>query len=290
MAIWLNNSPVGGTTAPFDLTDRGLLLGDGVFDTALVLDGTPVYRGAHLQRLWDACRTIGIEIGRQLLAEAMDTAARELPFGSVRVTVTRGPGPRGLAPAETGEPTLIASAAPLQPGTAFRALRLWPSAIRRNPASPSSRMKTLGYLDTILAAREARGHGFDEALLFNTNGRPACAETGNLFLVSGGTLVTPGIEEGVMPGILRAAVLRTAPALGLAVRERPVDAAEVAGADAAFVTSSLKILAPVAAVGEELLPARAPQVLKDLALAVCEEMERDCGVDPRPCLQPEERL
>ena len=286
MSTWLNGRLVDSPTAPFDLSDRGLLLGDGVFDTALVLAGQIVYREAHLSRLEAACRAIDIRVGRDELAAAMNAAAENLPLGVVRVTVTRGPAPRGLVPLQAGRATIIASKTRLQSSAAFHDLTLWPSSIRRNEMSPSSRLKTLGYLDIILAAKEARDHGFDESLLLNTRDRVACAGAGNLFLLKDRTLVTPPLEEGVMPGILRATVLRLAPEIGLSVCERPMSLTDVTGADAVFVSSSLKIVAPVKAVGAYAIPTRSRHVA-ELAAAVCADIGSACRIDPSPYLQPE---
>ncbi len=287
MATWLNGDLVDARTATFDLSDRGLLLGDGVFDTALVVEGSMVYRDQHLSRLHDACRAIGVGIGRDELAAAMNIAAQDVPLGVSRVTVTRGPGPRGLAPQDGARPTIIASNMTLPPDIGFQGVTLWPSAIRRNEMSPSSRLKTLGYLDAILATREARDRGFDEPLLLNTSGRAACSGSGNLFLLNERTLATPPLEEGVMPGVLRAVVMRLAPELGLEVRERTMSLTEVANADAVFLTSSLKLVAPVNAVGDHPVSKQSRHVVARLAAALCADIGRACRVDPGPYLRPE---
>ena len=282
MQTWLNGTAVEGQTASFDLSDRGLLLGDGVFDTALVIDGRIVYRQAHLARLIDACRATGIDADRAALAAAMEKAAQNLDFGAIRLTVTRGPGPRGLVPRAGTPPTLIASNTGLDPGVAFKPVRLCTSSIRRNEMSPSSRLKTLAYLDAILASRDAVERGFDEPLFLNTRDRVACAAIGNLFFLAGDTLATPPLQEGVLPGILRGVILRLAPGLGLSAVERPVTPGEVQSADAAFVCSSLKLIAPVDALDEHRFSAGSRPLLARLAQAVCDDLARDSGIPAAP--------
>lgn len=286
MTAWINNRPVEARAAPFDLSDRGLLLGDGLFDTALVIDGVVVYRDAHLSRLYDACQTVAIGVARDRLSSAMSLAAEGLSTGVVRVTVTRGPGPRGVAPREDAAATVIASNAVLAPNGALRSVTLWPSSIRRNEMSPSSRLKTLGYLDTVLATKEAQDQGFDEPLFVNTRGRVACAGTGNVFMLKGQTLVTPSLEEGIMPGVIRAAILRLSAEVGLSARENPLELEELIAADGAFVTNSLKIVAPVTSIGAHPVSRRGNPLLARVAAAICADAGRASGVDVRRYFDP----
>lgn len=252
--LWFDGALVAGPV-PFDLTDRGLTLGDGVFDTALALDGRLVFEAAHVARLAAATRALGFFVDPERITQAMRAVAGGAgaigtgAFAAIRTTVTRGSGPRGLAPPAEPRPVLWASASPLPPALPFASLTLHPTNIRRNDTSPAARWKTLGYLDAVLAAAEARAAGFDEALFRNTHGRVACAGTGNLFAVFGTRLVTPPLSEGVLAGIVRAELLRLAPSLGFTAEEQPLAFEEFLGADAVFLTNSLRGLAPVRAVG-----------------------------------------
>ncbi|MCJ2046129.1 aminotransferase class IV [Methylobacterium sp. J-078] len=247
----------GGLTAgpvPFDLADRGLTLGDGVFDTALARHGRIVFEAAHVARLSAATATLGFAVAPERIVDAMralaEAAGRAHPLAAIRTTITRGSGPRGLSPPTEPRPVLWASAAPVGPALAFAPLTLDPTEIRRNETSPAAGLKTLGYLDAVLAAGAARAAGFDEALFRNTRGAVACAGTGNLFAVIDATLVTPPLSDGVLPGILRAEILDRARRLGLAVAERSFDLDALLAAEAAFVTNSLRGLAPVTAIGK----------------------------------------
>ena len=272
--LWYDGGLVEGRV-PFDLADRGLLLGDGVFDTALAVDGRVVFEAAHVARLVAAADSLGFAIEPSWVIGAMRAVAGAGPRAAIRTTVTRGPGPRGVAPPPDPRPLVFASAAPAKPGLAFSALRLHVGAIARNETSPASRLKSLGYLDAVLAARAAQAAGFDEALFLNTRGRVACAGTGNLFAVLGETVATPPAEEGVLPGIVRAEVLRRAPGLGFRVEERPLALAELEGADAVFVTNSLRVMSPVTAIGERRLGSDGHPAVARLRTALAGA----CGLD-----------
>ncbi|MGG3815393.1 aminotransferase class IV, partial [Methylorubrum rhodesianum] len=134
--------------------------------------------------------------------------------------------------------------------------------------------------DAVLAARDAQAQGFDEALFLNTKGRVACAGTGNLFAVSEGTLVTPPLEDGVLPGIVRAEILsKIAPDLGLAVEERPLLPADLESAEAMFVTNSLRLLAPVSALGARAYDSAGHPALQRLCGAVRAAVAEACGIE-----------
>lgn len=275
--LWHDGRLTPGTTLPFDLTDRGLTLGDGVFDTALSLAGRVVFEDAHVARLTASAEALGFSVSAETVRTAMRALAATGDRLAIRTTVTRGTGPRGLAPPAEPRPTLFATAAPSDPKTAFAPLRLWPTAIARNDTSPLSRLKTLAYGDAILAARDARTAGFDEALFRNIRENVACAGTGNVFAVFRDLLVTPPLADGVLAGIVRAEILATlAPGCGLACEARSLTLAELGRADAVFVTNSLRLLAPVSAIGDigfptdHPVPVRLAAALHDCVATSCE--------------------
>ena len=170
--IWHNGALHEGTTITLDAGDRGLLLGDGLFETIAVFNRTPFRLADHWDRMEAAAARLGIPFDRA----ALDRAASALVAGSaeddgvLRLTLTRGAGPRGLAPAPDATPTIFGTLAPWRPAMAFRSVTLATSSIRRNSGSPLSRIKSLGYLDNVLALKEALDHGADDALLLNGAG------------------------------------------------------------------------------------------------------------------------
>lgn len=225
------------------IDDRGFLLGDGLFETVLFQAGEPVLWDAHLARLGRGCAALGLPLpdARTLRAEA-DRAIRDRRLGSaraaVRLTWTAGSGGRGLARPEPPTPRLVVSAAasPRPEGPASVIV----SAIRRNARSPSARLKTLAYVDNVLARREAEAEGADEALMLNTAGHAACATAANLFWIAEGRLHTPSLACGVLDGILRAQVLASAP-----VEEVRANLDTLLKAEAAFLTNSLIGIRPI---------------------------------------------
>ncbi len=263
---------------PFDLADRGLTLGDGVFDTALVLRGRMVWRQAHVARLAQACASFGFALDHAAVDAAIDALIPGVARGALRVTVTRGSGPRGLRPPQPASPRIFASVAPLR-ADPFTPLSLTVSTIRRNETSPTARSKTLGYLDAVVAGQVAAEAGFDDALFLNTRGHVACSTVGNIVALMGGSLVTPPLTDGVLAGMARAALLRLAPALGLQPEERSLTLADLARAEAVLVTNSLKLLAPVRAVGDRQHPPETATVAT-LRAALRDAIRNDCGADP----------
>lgn len=231
---------------PFD--DRGLLLGDGLFETLLAKDGVLVDLEAHLDRLAAGCASLGLPTPDRLEAERLmgqALAGVEAPRAAVRLTLTAGSGGRGLD--RPGEPVLrlFASAAP-SAAPEGRA-RLILSAVRRNEGSPASRLKTLAYLDNVLARQEARARGADEAVMLNNRGEVACAAAANLFWVREGRLFTPALTCGVLAGVMRARVMAVAAELGVEVAETAAEPGELDAAEAVFLTNSLVGLREVAA-------------------------------------------
>ncbi|MDF1586978.1 aminotransferase class IV [Marinimicrococcus flavescens] len=242
--LWLNGRLLDAARARIDPADRGFLLGDGLFETMRAQDGAVPLLARHLARLRAGADVMGIpfEATDAALPKACAAllAANDLVSGpaALRLTLTRGPGPRGLLPPADATPTLLLAAFPAPPPRPPATAAI--VTIRRNEHSPTSRLKTLAYQDQILALKEARAAGAEEALMLNTAGRLACASTANLFVVTrDGRLLTPALDEGVLPGITRARVLEAAAKLGIAAEATRIEPAVLDEAEAVFVTSSL---------------------------------------------------
>jgi len=228
------------TGAPID--DRGLLLGDGLFETVLFKAGRAVLWEQHLARLARGCAVLRLPCPDAAdLAAAAQAALEASGLGAgraaVRLSWTAGSGGRGLERPQALEPRLIVSAAPsARPHSPARVLI---SGVRRNAGSPVSRLKSLSYLDNVLARREAVAGGADEALLLNGQGHLACAAASNLFWIAEGRLYTPDLACGVLDGIMRGEVMAAARRIGLEVFEVEAPATVLRGAEALFLTSSL---------------------------------------------------
>ncbi len=222
--------------------DRGFLLGDGLFETILVLSGRPLFLDEHLARLARGCRALGLPTPeRALVRGAVEAALVETGLTAIRaaarLTWTAGSGGRGLIRPAAVEPRLLVTAA-LAPETREPA-SLAIASIRRNQGSPTSRLKTLAYLDNVLARREALAVGADEAVMLNTAGEVACAAAANLFWLRDGRLHTPALDCGVLDGITRAQVLNLAAAMDLDAGEARAGAEALRTAEAIFLTNSL---------------------------------------------------
>lgn len=223
---------------PFD--DRGLLLGDGLFETLLAVDGLLVAPGPHLDRMAAGCAALGLPPldragAEQAMAQAL--AGLEVPRAAVRLTLTAGSGGRGLDRPDAPAARLFATAAPAP--LPREPADLITSTVRRNEFSPAARLKTLSYLDNVLARAQARGAGVDEALMLNTRGDVACAGAANVFWLWGGRLHTPRLDCGVLAGTMRARLIAAAAGQGLEVVETSAGVAELARADAVFLTNAL---------------------------------------------------
>jgi branched-chain amino acid aminotransferase len=277
--IWLDGAIFPDSRAPFDLSDRGLLLGDGAFDTALVINGHIFQGDAHLQRLLDALSSLGITADPDAIRRAIAALIPGAERHVLRVTVTRGPGLRGLAPQGVQHPTILASLAPLPPSFFFPRLSLGVAAMRRNETSPTSRLKTLGYLDGILAMREAATKHHTEVLFLNCAGRVACAAAANVFGVFGKDIRTPPLSDGALPGIIRGFVLAHCGELNLVSRESSLDVEELRSADAVFLTNSLRLIAPVERIGDHAIKSSGAETVEALQRLLRRAIAAESGVD-----------
>ena len=207
------------TDIPLD--DRGFTLGHGLFETVLWTDGVPAHWDAHVERLERGCRALRLpspdrERLHKAALVALDAVGSPIR-AAVRLNWSAGSGDRGLDPPSDPQPRLTASAAALgpPPGPA----KLVTAQVRRNDRSPASRLKSLSYLDNVLARAEAREAGADEALMLNTAGEVACAAAANVFWVRHDEVFTPDLDCGVLDGIMRREVLAACHGLGVPVHE-----------------------------------------------------------------------
>jgi branched-chain amino acid aminotransferase len=259
--------------------DRGFLLGDGVFDTLVAFNGVPVEGERHLARLVDQAAQIGISVD---VAEIRQEWTETLPASGnagyiLRTTVTRGSSERGLWPESKSAPTLSIRIAPWSPPLLQGRVSLATGTIRRNEQSPTSRLKSLSYLDNVLAAREAQERDADDALLLNTAGAVACTTIANVFAIRGSRLLTPPLADGVLAGIVRGLVLDLAPAVGLEPREIRMAPADLAAADFAFITNSVRFLRPLAALDGRRFPDALPESFLALRRAIAARVAEATG-------------
>lgn len=242
MIVFLNGKFVAEADAVVSVFDRGFLYGDSVFETLRVSQHRCVRWRQHLERLQRGAAWLRLPIPysiEQLAAFADQLlVANGLDDAILRLTLSRGVGPRGYSPAGAGPATLVMS---LHPAPGPGPLPLWRivTASLRLPANdPLAAIKSGNKLRHVLARAEADAAGADEALLLNDRGQAATLSSGNLFSISGLRVLTPPPSEGVLPGITRAAVLELTRQLGLQTVEEPLRRSHLLQADGVFLTST----------------------------------------------------
>ena len=250
--IWLNGRLVAREQAHIDPADRGLLLADGLFETLRAYHGHVFKLEDHLQRMAAGAAELAIPLPLDppSIADAVreTLAANQLAAtdAALRITLTRGPGQRGLLPPADPLPTLIISAAAYHPPASSDGfVAVTAKRARRNEKSVTARLKTLCYLDNVIAQTEAAAAGADEAIMLNNRDAVACGGRSNVFAVIDGALTTPAIEEGALPGITRHAILALCKGEGVEVVEGAITRAELRNATEMFVTNSLLEIVPV---------------------------------------------
>ncbi len=238
MIIWHNGvlqSADHGCVAP---ADRGFTLGDGLFETLRVQEGRILRLDSHLRRLESGAAILHIELPQldypEIFAKTLE--ANGLVNAVLRLTVTRGISTRGILPAMTVRPTVMVTAAPPAPPLP-PARCIVASVTRRNEYSPLCGVKSLNYLDNILARLEAGEKGVDEALLCNTQGHVAESTVANLFIVTKeGKIQTPPLQDGALPGTMREEIRTCVP-----VQEASLTVQQLRNAVEIFLSNSLGI-------------------------------------------------
>jgi branched-chain amino acid aminotransferase len=281
-AVWVNGVRQPAGAAHLSALDRGFTLADGVFETVRVYDGAAFRLDAHLDRLARAAAALEIGIPPQLRETAVAAVAAGPRSASLRITVSRGPGAGGAAPPPVAGPATVVVAvaplAPFAPSLYEDGLAAHVASGRRNERAMTAGLKTLSYTDATAALVEARRAGADEALFLDTRDRCSEAASSNLFVWTGAALLTPPLSCGALPGITRAAVLALAAERGLPADERPFGLAELLAAPEAFLTSSLRELAPLVRVdGRPLGGGRPGPVTRDLVAAYRDLVRAECG-------------
>lgn len=241
------------TDIPLD--DRGFTLGHGLFETVLWAGGALAHWEAHRGRLERGCRALSLPMpDRHALRAAADaalTAAGNPTRAAVRLNWSAGSGGRGLDIPDVLAPRLTALATPIGPLPG--PVTLATARVRRNDRSPVSRLKSLSYLDNVLARAEALAAGAEEALMLNTVGEVACAAAANVFWVRHDEVFTPHLDCGVLDGIMRREAIAACHSLGLPVQEVFANPGRLGGAPM-FITNSLVGVRPVASLDGQALP------------------------------------
>ncbi len=257
LKIWLNGDFVPAAEAKLSVFEHGLLYGDGIFEGIRSYNGRIFDAPAHLRRFYDSARAILLELpyspqevaaalNQTLEANGLLTPEKD---AYIRLVATRGVGMLGMSPTRAGRPNVFVIGTPL--GIYRREVyeqgmrAIISSVVRNHPNSLSPRIKSLNYLNNILAKIESHQAGVDEAIMLNHLGYIAEATADNVFVVREGQLQTPPTSAGILAGITRAHVIRLARESGIEVIETNLERVDLYSADEAFLTGTAAEIVPL---------------------------------------------
>ena len=271
--VYINGTLYDKEDAKVSVYDHGLLYGDGVFEGMRSYAGKVFRLDEHIRRLYDSARAIWLEIPitpDQMATAINDTlAANNLVDGYIRLVVTRGAGTLGLDPNRTANPQviIIVDKISLYPAEYYeQGLEIvTASTIRNHPAALNPRIKSLNYLNNILAKIEGLKAGCVEALMLNIKGEVAECTGDNIFIVRDGVLYTPSYDAGILGGITRDAVIDLARESGRNVVECPLTRHDIYVADECFLTGTAAEVVPVVKIDNRAIGTGTPgPITRDL--------------------------
>lgn len=261
LQIYINGKYYDKENAKISVYDHGLLYGDGVFEGLRSYHGKVFRLEQHLDRLWASAKAIllTIPMTKPDMAKAViDTLAKNgIKDGYVRLVITRGAGTLGLDPNRCSDPQIIiiADHIALYPKELYEnGLEIvTASTIRNHPQALSARIKSLNYLNNIMAKIEGLQAGCQEALMLNHLGHVAECTADNIFLVKGGQLFTPPLDAGILEGITRDAIIDLAKEAKIVVREETLTRHDAYTADEVFLTGSGAEVIPVVKIDARII-------------------------------------
>jgi 4-amino-4-deoxychorismate lyase len=240
LALLVNGVAPANSSQAIAVDDRGLQYGDGLFETALLIDGRVRFLEDHLERLFRGCERLGIPAPeRQTLMTEIAQVSAAANRGVLKVIVTRGPGGRGYRPPAASAATRIVALHPLKE-TPRHPLKLRWCEARLGRNARLAGIKHLNRLEQVLAQGEWREGEFDEGLMMDTEGEVVCATAGNVFVVRDGALITPDLRFCGVQGVMRAQVLKMAAKLRINVSEEPLWPHDLATASEFFITNAVR--------------------------------------------------
>lgn len=248
--VYIDGKYYPKSEAKISVYDHGFLYGDGVFEGIRVYDGYVFKLEEHLTRLYNSAKSIALKVplNKEELKEVILETIRRNNYKDayVRLVVTRGYGDLGLDPVKCPKPSVIVIVdyiAPLYEG--INAVAIVAATRRTPPDALDPQIKSMNYLNNILAKMEANRAGVDEAIMLNNRGTICEGTSDNLFIVKKGVLVTPPLSDGALDGITRDTVLELARKLKIPVEERSMTVHELMSADEAFLTGTAAEIGPL---------------------------------------------
>lgn len=250
MNLFLNEQLLTPTTASPLCFDRGLLLGDGLFETIRAENNALIFFDAHYHRLKEGALTLDIDF--TLSAQELENRCHQLlaanhletAIASLRITLTRGASERGIDIPKQQKPTLLIHAAAYT-NPIIKPKSIYITDIIRNEYSPIIHLKTVNYLELILAKKQAVDRGYDDGLMLNTQGAITELSTANIFAVIGDNIVTPPSKDGVLPGIMRQEIIAAAQRENMNILEKTLSPEDLLTASECFSSNSLIEIQPI---------------------------------------------
>ena len=289
MWLFLNDCFVEKEQALVSVFDHGFLYGDGVYETLRVYQGRILLLDRHIARLRESCRRMDLELPiaddawQGIIGELL--IRNRLQDAGLRLTVSRGTGELGIDPGLCPQPTVVIMGKPVKTYTDLqreRGFSLHLASVRRNPeCAQPPQIKSVSFLNNILAKQEAVRIGADDALMLNTDGHVAECTTSNVFFVTNQRIRTPAVDCGILRGITRDIVLELAIEQHIAVEEGQYRAEDLFQADECFITNTGIEIMPVTTIGTRKIGhGRQGPLTTHLWKTFCENIERFVG----PCL------
>ncbi len=263
MGLLINLDGAIAPTASVSVLERGFLYGDNVYEVIRTFAGRPFGLQEHLDRLRQSATYLYLQVpwsDAHIQAEVENTLQQAgNPESYIRIVVTRGAeSDISLQPSQTLEPSLVIIVRPIDPKPTLstQGIRLHlVSRERNNPAALSPAAKTGNYLNNILALMEAQQSGADDALMLNSTGELTEATTSNIWLVKDGIVRTPAVEVGILEGITRHFLLRLLCEQQIPYEEASLTATDLWSTEEVFLSSSVRLIMPVARINDYILPA-----------------------------------
>jgi branched-chain amino acid aminotransferase len=255
VTVWINGALQSTEEVGISPFDHGVTVGNGVFETMLASDGSPFAFTRHYERLNRSAEMMGLSVRsrEELWRASLEVLQANELVGCrsrLRITVTGGPAPLGSERGEQGETTLVAASPSAEWGDTEDVIVV---PYSRNEHGALAGIKSTSYGENVVALAEARRRGAGEAIFANTRGE-LCEGTGsNVFLVSGGLLITPPLSSGCLAGVTRALVIELCEREGIVLEEKAVPISSLERAEEAFLTSTTREVQPIREVDGRLI-------------------------------------
>lgn len=285
MKVYIDGSLHDESDARISVFDHGLLYGDGVFEGIRFYNRRVFRLEEHIRRLYDSARSILLNIPispEEMTAAVLETCrANELNDGYIRLVITRGTGSMGLSPFRCPKASIIIIACSIQlyPEEAYQNGLIMATVATRRPTHDtlSPQVKSLNYLNNVMAKVEAIQAGAEEGLMLNDRGLVAECTGDNLFIVRDGTITTPPISAGALDGITRKVVIDTAASLGIPLREAELSRHDIFTADECFLTGTAAEVIAAVKLDQRVIGTGSPGPITNRIIEAFRSLTRSTG-------------